>query len=97
MVLRALVGDPNRHKPLAQHAIPSTNASQQPLPTTTSAQDSIPTAMYTLESRYRPIPQKVLPKSTEPKLYHIEANNREQSPTPDPPVTKKGICLSLTI
>jgi len=49
--------------------------------------------MYTLESRYRPIPEKVLPKSAEPKLYHIEPDTTEESPKLDPPVTKEGMCL----
>ncbi|CAF3902509.1 unnamed protein product [Rotaria sordida] len=61
-VLRALIGDPARHKPLVQH----------PPPTTDKSQDAIPAPMYTLETRHRPIPSKVLPKPTDATLYYIE-------------------------
>lgn len=34
--------------------------------------------MYTLETRYQPIPPKVLPKSKEPRVYYIEPKRDEQ-------------------
>jgi hypothetical protein len=87
VVLRALVGDPNRHKPLAQH----------PPPTTIDSQKATQASMYTLETRYRPIPQKVLPKPTETPLSYTDSKKAGQSPAPSPPVTKEGMTLTLLI
>ncbi|CAF1174927.1 unnamed protein product [Rotaria sp. Silwood1] len=83
VVLRTLVGDPNRHKPLVHH----------PPPTTKKSQDEIPASMYTLETRQRPIPSKVLPKPTEATLYYIDSKqssmhsvslSKEERDTPQP-------------
>jgi len=53
--------------------------------------------MYTLETRYRPIPPKVLPKSTGTKVYHIDSQNAEQTSEPSPTITREGMSLSLSI
>jgi hypothetical protein len=53
--------------------------------------------MYTLETRYRPIPPKVLPKSTGTKVYSIDSQNAGQTSEPSPPITKEGMSLSLLI
>ncbi|UJR35979.1 hypothetical protein I4U23_028720 [Adineta vaga] len=45
--------------------------------------------MYTLESRYRPIPEKVLPKQTGSRLYYLNSDNAEQQRASTPPVTKE--------
>lgn len=37
-----------------------------------------PASMYTLETRYQPIPPKVLPKTKEPRVYYIEPKREEQ-------------------
>ncbi|CAF2479442.1 unnamed protein product [Rotaria sp. Silwood2] len=79
VVLRALVGDPNRHRPLAQH----------PSPTTSKSQNAIPASMYTLETRYRSIPSKVLPKSTEATFYYIEPKQVEQTSPRSVPLSKE--------
>ena len=71
-VLRALVGDPHRHQPLAEHHEPASIATRA----------NEPASMYTLETRYRPIPPKVLPQRTEPELFHIEPRKAEPL---DPP------------
>ncbi|CAF0755209.1 unnamed protein product [Rotaria sordida] len=79
IVLRALIGNPNRHKPLVQH----------PPPTTNKSQDATPAPMYTLETRNRPIPSRVLPKSKEPTVYYIEPKRVEQSLTYSVPLSKE--------
>jgi hypothetical protein len=68
VVLRTLVGDPTRHKTSLQH----------PPPTTPTIQQATPASMYTLETRYRPIPPKVLPKQTGTTLYYIESQKAEE-------------------
>lgn len=67
VVLRALVGDPHRHKPLAEHSPPSDALSSAKLPA----------SMYTLETRHKPIPQRVLPQSAHQShaLIHSEAQH----------------------
>jgi hypothetical protein len=54
--------------------------------------------MYTLETRYRPIPAKVLPKQTEPQVYYIDSQ-KEGPPTsePTPPILREGMSSSLLI
>ena len=74
VILRAIVGDPKRHRPLAQHAAP----------TTTAVQEATPASMYTLETRYQPIPPKVLPQPTTAKVYYIESQREEQTTGPHP-------------
>ena len=83
VVLRALVGDPTRHKPLADH---------QPL-RKTAGEEKEPAAMYTLETRYRPIPRKVLPPAAVAShvLYHIEPQQTGQQ---TPPIIRHGQCRS---
>ena len=81
VILRALVGDPKRHKPLAQHPAPTTTA---------PSQEAIPASMYTLETRYRPIPQKVLPPPTKAKVYYIEGQKPEQDSEPNPVIANEG-------
>ena len=84
VVLRSIVGDPNRHKPQAQH----------PTPTTTTSQEPLPAAMYTLDTRYQPIPPKVLPQPAQARLYYLNSNKSEQTSAPIP---NEGILLSLSI
>ncbi len=84
VVLRALVGDPNRHKPLAQH----------PPATTHKALEEIPASMYTLETRYQPIPPKVLPKPTEPRVYYIDS---QQAGQPSQAMVREGMSLYFSI
>ena len=67
MVLRTLVGDPNRHIPLADHE-----------PSSRFYPDEKTSAMYVVETRYQPIPTKVLPKSTDPKIYYMDSNRSEE-------------------
>jgi hypothetical protein len=80
VILRALVGNPNRHIPQAQHPPPTTDVSQK----------DTPASMYTLETRYQPIPQKVLPNQTEPRLYYIEPAKAEQPSPPNSSAAKEG-------
>ena len=70
MVLRSLVGDPIRHVPLADHRPPSTYSTGEK-PTA---------ALYTLDTRYQPIPSKALPKPTDPRIYYIDSIRREETP-----------------
>jgi hypothetical protein len=76
MVLRSLVGDPNRHTPSGEHTSPSMISSEgKPL-----------SSMYTLETRYQPIPARVLPKKTEKtKIYYMESKPIEESPNEEIP------------
>ncbi|CAF2199625.1 unnamed protein product [Rotaria magnacalcarata] len=71
VVLRALVGNPNKHKPLAQHS---------PLIVTTTPDKPPPASMYTLESRNRPIPERVLPKTAQTKVYYLEPQETQAPP-----------------
>lgn len=84
MVLRALVGDPNRHKPLAHH----------PSATGTTPEEVLPASMYTLETRYQSIPPKALPNPTSSRLYYL--NSKNAGPTPSP-ITNEGMPLSTLI
>jgi hypothetical protein len=86
VVLRTLVGDPTRHKTSLQH----------PPPTTPTIQQATPASMYTLETRYRPIPPKVLPKQTGTTLYYIESQKAEENSAPNPPITREGKSLFLS-
>jgi hypothetical protein len=61
VILRALVGNPNRHKPLADHRIKSQAVTQE----------INPAAMYVIETSSRPIPVKALP----PKFQEQIAQN----------------------
>jgi hypothetical protein len=70
------VGDPNRHTPLVQHASPSMNSLEQ----------NQPSSMYTIQTRYQPIPSRVLPKRSEPKVYYIGSKQEEE-----PPYVKEGL------
>jgi hypothetical protein len=74
-----LVGNPNRHKPLAEH-----RPLNKPV-----GEEKAPAAMYALETRYRPIPNKVLPSTTDEShvLYHIEPKQARQS---TPPIIRHG-------
>lgn len=87
MVLRVLVGNPNQHKAQAHH----------PPPTTAAVQEDIPASMYTLETRYQPIPPRVLPKPSEARLYYIDTKQAGQPTASDPPITKEGMSLFLSI
>ncbi len=71
IVLRTLVGDPNRHTPLADHRSTSSILSQE-------KQDA---SMYTLQTRYQPIPTKVLPKNSDPRVYYIDSQRTQESPS----------------
>jgi hypothetical protein len=53
--------------------------------------------MYTLETRYRPIPPKALPKSTETRLNNIDSQNAGPTSEPSPPIIKAGTSFSLSI
>ena len=46
--------------------------------------------MYTLETRYQPIPSKVLPNSKEPRVYYIESKREEQALVQNAGMTKEG-------
>lgn len=70
IVLRSLVGDPNRHVPLADHSPASIYSNE----------DKQPASLYTLETRYQPIPSKVLPKANDPRVYYIDSVRREETP-----------------
>ncbi|CAF0831413.1 unnamed protein product [Adineta ricciae] len=87
VVLRALAADPNRYKPLAQHAPTSENRPPPSQAPKTVSSEPVPTSMYTLESRYRSIPEKVLPKTTGPRMYYINSENEQREPSP--PLTKE--------
>ncbi|CAF1009575.1 unnamed protein product [Adineta steineri] len=89
VILRALTTDPNRHKPLAQHTSPSTNPPSQARSTADSTFGQTPTAMYTIDTQFRPIPEKVLPRHTETRLYFISPNNKEPIQSPTSPVNKE--------
>lgn len=94
VVLRALAADPNRYKPLAQHAPAPTNPPPASKVPEKVSNEPIPTAMYTLESRYRSIPDKVLPKTTGSRMYYINSENEQREPSP--PLTKEGmLCFFL--
>ena len=65
-----MVGDPNRHVPLADHQPPSTYSNdEKPL-----------ASLYILETRYQPIPSKALPKPSDPRVSHIDSIRREETP-----------------
>lgn len=82
VILRAIVGDPNRHKPLAEHTPPSTK--------TPTEGDLEP--MYTIEPRNRKIPEKVLPKKIQVKVEYLEPKKVEPaSPIRQTPVAAEGI------
>jgi len=66
-VLRNLEGDPNRHTSVVDQRPPSTIFAQQQ-----------PPSMYTLETRYQPIPAKVSPTKNEPRVYYIGAQRDEE-------------------
>ena len=83
MILRSLVGDPHRHKPQAQH----------PLPATTTNQEQLPASMYTLETRYQPIPPKVLPHSQS----RADSLNANKLTRPSVTTINEGMLLSLSI
>lgn len=54
--------------------------------------------MYTLETRYRPIPSKVLPNSKEPRVYYIESKREEQALVQNAGTREEGklfICFVL--
>lgn len=54
--------------------------------------------MYTLETKHRPIPEKVLPKSKEPQVYYIEPKQAGPTPEDDIPAKQEGISkYSLTL
>lgn len=53
--------------------------------------------MYTLETRYRPIPPKVLPKQTEPRLYYIDSQKAGQTSRPSSPMVQVGMSRILLI
>jgi hypothetical protein len=53
--------------------------------------------MYTLETRYQPIPPRVLPKPSEARLYYIDTKQAGQPTASDPPITKEGMSLFLSI
>ncbi|CAF1595578.1 unnamed protein product [Adineta ricciae] len=95
VVLRALVADPNRHKPLAKHTPTSANPPPPPQAPKTVSSEPIPTSMYTLESRYRSIPEKVLPKTTGPRMYYINSENDQ--PELSPPLTKEERDIPMPI
>ena len=40
------------------------------------------TSMYTLETRYQPIPAKALPKANDPRVYYMESDRRTPIPMP---------------
>jgi hypothetical protein len=48
-----------------------------------------PASMYTLETRYQPIPAKVLPKNTDPRVYYIDSKR-----TDEPPIINQSMLLS---
>jgi len=81
VVLRSITGDPNRYTPLVEH---------QPPPI--FPQQKEPASMYTLETRYRPIPPEVLPKTTDPRVYYIDSNRTEESP-----IINKSMILDFLI
>lgn len=65
-----MVGNPHRHKPLAEHAPPSDAISSAKLPA----------SLYTLETRYRPIPPRVLPQSAHQSEVLVHSAEQRSSP-----------------
>jgi len=37
--------------------------------------------MYTLQTRYQPISAKVLPKNSDPRVYYIDSQRTQESPS----------------
>ncbi|CAF0861553.1 unnamed protein product [Adineta ricciae] len=70
VVLRSIVGTSDRHVPLVEHRSPSS----------VSVLDAPSASMYTLGTRYQPIPQQYLPKKSDPKAYYIPSEPSDELP-----------------
>jgi hypothetical protein len=53
--------------------------------------------MYTLETRYRPIPPKVLPQPTKSKVNYLESPKLEENSVPNPVKMQEGRSFFLLI
>ncbi|CAM4856367.1 unnamed protein product [Rotaria socialis] len=76
VVMRALVGNPNRHKPLAQHSPPIVTTTSDALP---------PASMYTLEPRNQPISPRVLPRTVQAEVYYMAPQQTQAPPASNDP------------